>query len=161
MEKSFDFEILTTRIVRMDDTPRPHWKIKSKFMTASVRAEEKKNTQFRVKFRRTRRWTSRKLRSPGWDSYQMFTVGAYLNVEKQCHGERRRHGHNLFGGQPVEVDDDDGAADLSLFLHQRGYLNQVEHLEQLFAGECFRVPGRWKQSKSFHSRTASWWNFEQ
>lgn len=83
--------------------------------------------------------------------------GYYLDVEKQRHGERRWHGHHLFGGQSVEVDDDDRAADLSFFFHQRGHLDQVEDLEQLFAGQRFRVPGRWKWPKKCkYSNTKRW-----
>lgn len=68
----------------------------------------------------------------------------YLNVEKQRHRKRWGQGHHLFGGQPVEVDDDDRATNLSFFLHQRCDLNQVKHFKQVFAAQMFRVPGRWK-----------------
>lgn len=66
----------------------------------------------------------------------------HLDVQEQRHSEWRRHGHNLFRGQTVEVDDDHHAADLCLFFDQRGHLDQIEDFEQLFAGEFFRVPSR-------------------
>lgn len=72
-----------------------------------------------------------------------FRIGrTHLNVQEQRHGEGRWHGHDLFGGQTVEVDDDDHAAHLGLLLHQRSHLDQVQHFEQLLAGHTFRVPGR-------------------
>lgn len=68
--------------------------------------------------------------------------GAYLDVEEQRSSKRRWHGHDLFGGQAVEVYDDYCAADLRLFLDQRSDLDQIEYFEQLFAGQVFRVPSR-------------------
>lgn len=66
----------------------------------------------------------------------------HLDVEEQRPSERRRHGHDLFGGQAVEVYDDHCAADLCLFLDQRSDLNQIEYFEQLFTGQVLRVPSR-------------------